>query len=457
MATLHQQLVRLLPQLFTRASAAIMTAPDLLPLVRPLLVHPVAGKNYSDTSIQVELSKLPAKRDSPISKIKGGHGYYLRSPAELIPNQVTPASKITSRNCLPHSRSIPDVEAIWTELEKNEARSPIKVFPDNEDLLLAVNGRGRQLLLLRCKLPENAIGAHSVKDDLNTGDYFRLWRDPEPNFQDNLQRIVLERKPDADPENDFASLVKKVLRELVPVSAIDSIAFNDAVEAALEKFSGDQDKPLGFEQQLGLIAELWLLQHVMMEYLPSHAEAVNAWHGPKAAEKDFYLSRCLFEVKATGRTSRNITISSIGQLDTDDLSPRLFLFHLRLVKDSVNGKTLSGYVDGVREKLRYDAKEVLKNFNRLLLDAPPTDFGRKRYREEHRDKYNVKYRVYGEADEQRGKFYEVDKDFPRIRLRDLKKMRVNVKTYEINLDHCGDPIDEKEEIVPLLKADNGGT
>ena len=153
------------------------------------------------------------------------------------------------------------------------------------------------------------------------------------------------------------------------------------------------------------------------------------------------------------RNKSTVTISSIAQLDTDDTDDRtrpLFLFTLRLAKDS-EGDTLSDFVDGILADLN---KECRKKFKERLLDAWPTDFGFKRYREGDREKYKTKYRVYGDA--QRGTFYRViGKSFPRIRRADLKRMKVKVKTYDIDLDDCGDPADENQVAVLIKKGSRG--
>jgi len=388
----------------------------------------------------------------------------------LLPRNETPRDQTSGWNRNTHfkgsasriSRPLPpDPKEIWADLEKKSSSlkksgtgiREVKAFPDVPDLLFGLDAKGRQMLFLKCMLKERQGG------ELEDGTFFRAWKDSMSDWGDGLQRIVLQRKTDDDPEYDFASLVTKVIKELSHVSAIGSSAFIDAIEKAVEMFRAKKAGALDDRQQMGLIAELWLLKNVLMKYLPPE-KAIAAWHGQKhgqgESEKDFWLPGCLIEIKATGRNSSSVTISSIAQLDTDaitdDLRP-LFLFSLCLAKDQENGKTLSDYVDEIindltkRKDLR-DKSKCLKEFMERLIGAPPTDGGFKRYREDHREKYKTKYSAYGDA--QRGTFYRVNGVFPRIRPADLKRMKVKVKTYTIDLDDCGNPIDEKDIIRPFL-------
>ena len=364
------------------------------------------------------------------------------------------------------ARSVPKREVIWTELTAKHAKSPnkrpceIQALPQSSDLFLGLDPAGHRMLYLKCELKEGHGGP------IKKGKYFHAWKDERFNPLDGRQRVMLEQLPD-DPEDVFTALVIKVLRELRYKPVIDPRVFREAIETAVADFEGTGDGALNHEQQMGLIAELWLLRNVLMKYLTPE-EAIAAWHGQDGSEKDFWLAGVHIEVKATGKNSRWVTISSIKQLETDNGSPPLYLFNLSLAKslakDPIEGKTLSGYVDEIREDLRNrkdvaDRKKCRRDFDKRLFGAIPTDLGAKNYREDHREKYTTKYRVYWDEERgnaERGTFYLVHGDFPRLRAAAMDEKGVKVTTYDIDLARCDEFQRDEKDVVPLIKVRGEG-
>ena len=73
---------------------------------------------------------------------------------------------------------------------------------------------------------------------------------------------------------------------------------------------------LSLAEQKGLIAELlYLYKRIGMGELPSIA--VEGWIGPDGADQDFFYSDGWHEIKATGASSIQVSISSIEQLDVN--------------------------------------------------------------------------------------------------------------------------------------------
>ena len=79
MATLKEQLNRLLPEVLNTEPANAVNGTSLLQLVRPKLEG-----EYSDNTLRTHFSVMSQDPTSAIAKIADGHGYYLRS----LPGQV---------------------------------------------------------------------------------------------------------------------------------------------------------------------------------------------------------------------------------------------------------------------------------------------------------------------------------------------------------------------------------
>lgn len=74
---------------------------------------------------------------------------------------------------------------------------------------------------------------------------------------------------------------------------------------------------MGSSAQKGLIGELLYLKESLEEGIKS-SDALAGWVGPDGADQDFVYSDGWHEIKTTGISSTEVTISSIEQLDSDD-------------------------------------------------------------------------------------------------------------------------------------------
>ena len=74
---------------------------------------------------------------------------------------------------------------------------------------------------------------------------------------------------------------------------------------------------LGSNTQKGLIGELlFLKEQIENGMLPS--VALEGWVGSEGADQDFVYADCWHEIKSTGASSSEISISSVEQLDRND-------------------------------------------------------------------------------------------------------------------------------------------
>ncbi len=117
------------------------------------------------------------------------------------------------------------------------------------------------------------------------------------------------------------------------------------------------------EEQLGLFAELWFLSTWLIPKIG--VSAVMAWNGPWGSRNDFELNNKSVEVKATmnnrGRIHR---INGITQLENPE-NGLLYLFSLRLRKDSTSTKNIPVLIDTCFRQLS-DSHEALEHFENAL-------------------------------------------------------------------------------------------
>lgn len=79
---------------------------------------------------------------------------------------------------------------------------------------------------------------------------------------------------------------------------------------------GGSDGRMSVEEQKGLIGELIVLERYLLTRL-SAFDAVNAWHGPQGAPKDFQIGQLCIEAKAKrGAAAPMVVINSEHQLDS---------------------------------------------------------------------------------------------------------------------------------------------
>lgn len=88
-------------------------------------------------------------------------------------------------------------------------------------------------------------------------------------------------------------------------------------EAWLKLLQHGNSALLSLTAQKGLIGELLYLKDRIERGL-SPAEALNGWVGPYGADQDFVFEDGWHEIKTTGVSSSEITISSIEQLDNEN-------------------------------------------------------------------------------------------------------------------------------------------
>lgn len=121
---------------------------------------------------------------------------------------------------------------------------------------------------------------------------------------------------------------------------------------------------LNEDRQLGLVGELWLLDHLLDRH---GTQIVAAWTGPTAEPHDFRLGSTEIEVKSTRTGHRVHMINGLGQLQA---SPERALFMLSLQFEPGGaqvGMSLPDRVEAIRAKVQTDPKQLALLNERLLL------------------------------------------------------------------------------------------
>lgn len=165
----------------------------------------------------------------------------------------------------------------------------------------------------------------------------------------------------------------------------------------------------------GLFGEIMLLQKVFVKKYGS-LQAVQGWVGPKGADRDFVYGDLWYEAKTTNPSSPIIQISSIEQLDTDEIGRLVWIqAEMTTVSDPL-GLSLPALIAAIRDTLA-NYPTALDQFEALLIEAGYIK------REEYNDYLFVLRGM---------KQYCVGADFPRINRRDLNAGIISAH-YDISI------------------------
>lgn len=174
-------------------------------------------------------------------------------------------------------------------------------------------------------------------------------------------------------------------------------------------------KILDENEILGLIGELYFLKNYAFERF-GESEALKGWSGPEPTHKDFSFNEEWFEIKSINNSKTYINISSIEQLDSNNLG-HLYVYSFEKMSPDFNGETLNLLVKDVIEELSLD------NDRDYFIEKL------KKVGYAYDDQYdNYVYNFKGL------KRYIVNENFPRLKAENMPKGIVNVK-YNILLSN----------------------
>lgn len=188
-------------------------------------------------------------------------------------------------------------------------------------------------------------------------------------------------------------------------------------------FSKGVSDGLSITEQQGLYGELMYLHKLALRKIFSYIDALKIWVGVDKAMRDFQGNDWAVEAKTISvNNADQITINGERQLD-ETLLNKLYLYHLSVEVSRMNGQTLNGKVDELRD-LFYDDNAALNIFNAKLLEAG--------YFDHHRDLYKERcYKIRKES------IYVIEESFPRIKESELRNGVSNI-VYSINVSSCAE-------------------
>lgn len=145
--------------------------------------------------------------------------------------------------------------------------------------------------------------------------------------------------------------------------------------------------------------------------------AVKSWTGPADYTKDFSIQSRWYEIKTTSSNSNDITISSLGQLDSDE-EGCLVIIRVEVMSSEYSNKpsSLNDIVLDILSKIECDElKDIL--LDKLLSKG---------------------YSPYNENDEYKFRFismdkYKVNDCFPRICKKDIKYAEIDNVKYDLHI------------------------
>lgn len=191
----------------------------------------------------------------------------------------------------------------------------------------------------------------------------------------------------------------------------------DSLKRALQRYAAwmklldhKRNALLSQNEQKGLLAELLFLKNEIEKGVQP-SEAISGWVGPDGADQDFLYTDGWHEVKATGVSSSQITISSVEQLDNTE-DGELVIFRIDKCSPAhTNATTLYALVHELF---------CLMAANTTALDDFVLKLGAAGYIDT--EEYNKQYFMVSAK-----QCYNVNETFPRILRDDLPDEIVNIE------------------------------
>ncbi len=175
---------------------------------------------------------------------------------------------------------------------------------------------------------------------------------------------------------------------------------------------------LSRNQEKGLLGELLYLRELLND---GNQEAVQGWQGSMRADQDFVFSTGWAEVKTVNSASESIKISSLQQLDREDIG-NLVVYFLDRVENGNNPLNLVSVINDIKNYLSQKDIQEENRFESKLALAGYNDSDADYYRDHY-------FYLQGKN------IYSVDKvNFPKLTVNNLPYSRaVTNCTYSLAL------------------------
>jgi hypothetical protein len=252
-------------------------------------------------------------------------------------------------------------------------------------------------------------------------------------FKNISNELIVELK-DENYRDVFNNWLDILADKLVPISEQKNVIslFNVELKKLIQLTSKEKQIPL--EKIRGLYGELLELKRLIKNSSVSIFEVLSGWNRPHPANHDFDYSNYSMEVKAIGRSSTRVKISSESQLEQNS-DKKLF------VKVSVVDSISKSKEDSIGA-LYNEILELLETPLHILFENKCAD---DKYFQYLGPKYmHLNYKLY----EMQSNFFKVDFDtFPRIK-KEINSKGISHVKYEIDLSSM-EPFKISEEPWPV--------
>lgn len=237
---------------------------------------------------------------------------------------------------------------IWNELNpRNEYPFTYKKIDEDSlvDLNIGLSKKLEKCLIL--VLPKDFINAASKNQIFNSS--FKM-ENIELKVHDQREVILLLKQDMYLPE--FIDFIETLLPKIMISSEYESPSvFIETVKDWIDFFKKKKTNKLSQEQVLGLMAELYVLDHELNMSPNKPNSILNGWKGPYDFSKDFEFDSKFIEVKYTSIKNNSVRIHSEYQLETESKKP-IELVVMYGEEDEMNGENLSSLNLFLREKIR---------------------------------------------------------------------------------------------------------
>lgn len=256
-----------------------------------------------------------------------------------------------------------------------------------------------------------------------------LVTDIEPAKLSSSKELIVEKKIRKDgrwatqiysisPENQ--DIFARLCLDLVECSAsskseLEGLSKVTKRYLAWQKLFSRIKETLPITKLKGLIGELDFV-NVLVQQGYTKDDAIAAWVGPDGADRDFILQNTWFENKAIATGKDHVVISSLNQLETDDLGYLTIINIDESSQTDPNAKSVKAIIDKMRELLS-DAPDAFLHFEQKLVSAGYID----------KKAYEDIFFVRGERT-----YYRVDNSFPRLITKNVPKEIIRAE-YELSI------------------------
>lgn len=259
------------------------------------------------------------------------------------------------------------IEELWRDALQQARTKPIeangyrltRMAPESRfDIYAGVDSSSFVLL---------AIGIHvrppNIATDSSSLDYFRQQR------KDGSWLMVLRLRQNG-LETVFGRLCQDLVdaAEGVPDEKALVIFFRERLNLWKKLFQHGGSGFLQPHEIKGLIAEMLVLELLILDRKRDIHETVAGWIGPLGADQDFMYSNQAIEVKAVGPGADSISISSLEQLDCT-VAIHLVLATLRPATPGEPGAIGLNALAARVEGMIAESPEALNTFKERLLEA----------------------------------------------------------------------------------------